>query len=83
MPSKVNYGKERSLFITSPKEFKWFHFMFRNCAWSMQFVLIEWEVYRLTKDPWSLGLIGLIKIPAIGSILFAGHIVDQSRKRAC
>lgn len=51
-------------------------------AWSMQFVLIEWEVYRLTKDPWSLGLIGLIEvIPAIGLALFAGHIVDQNEKK--
>lgn len=51
-------------------------------AWSMQFVLIEWEVYRLTKDPWSLGLIGLMEvIPAIGLALFAGHIVDQNEKK--
>ena len=51
-------------------------------AWSMQFVLIEWEVYRITKDPWSLGLIGLMEvIPAIVMALFAGHIVDQSEKR--
>jgi MFS family permease len=48
----------------------------------MQFVLIEWEVYRITKDPWSLGLIGLMEvIPAIIMALFAGHIVDQSEKR--
>jgi MFS family permease len=48
----------------------------------MQFVLIEWEVYRITKDPWSLGLIGLMEvIPAIVMALFAGHIVDQSEKR--
>ncbi|MCL9805804.1 MFS transporter [Flavobacterium amniphilum] len=51
-------------------------------AWSMQFVLIEWEVYRLTKDPWSLGLIGLAEvIPAIAFALFAGHIVDQNEKK--
>ena len=45
-------------------------------AWSMQFVIIEWEVYSITKDPWSLGLIGLMEIiPAVGIALFAGHIV--------
>ena len=31
-------------------------------AWTMQFIIIEWEVYRLTKDPLSLGLIGLMEI---------------------
>lgn len=67
------------------QEFKWFLFMRLGIvlAWSMQFVLIEWEVYRLTKDPWSLGLIGLMEvIPAISLALFAGHIVDQSEKKS-
>ena len=51
-------------------------------AWSMQFVVIEWEVYSITKNPLSLGIIGLMEvIPAVGMALFAGHIVDQSEKR--
>ena len=51
-------------------------------AWSMQFIIIEWEVYNLTKDPLSLGLIGLVEIiPAISMSLFAGHIVDQNEKK--
>ena len=51
-------------------------------AWAMQFIVVEWEVYRLTKDPLSLGLIGLMEvIPAMSLALFAGHIVDQSEKR--
>jgi MFS family permease len=51
-------------------------------AWSMQFIIIEWEVYRITKDPLSLGLIGLIEIiPAFSMALFAGHFVDQKEKR--
>lgn len=52
-------------------------------AWSMQFVIIEWEVYSLTKDPLSLGIIGLMEIiPAVSMALFAGHIVDQNEKRS-
>ena len=51
-------------------------------AWSMQFIVIEWQVYSLTKDPLSLGIIGLMEIiPAVSMALFAGHIVDQSEKR--
>ena len=30
-------------------------------GWSMQFIVIEWQVYSITKDPLSLGIIGLIK----------------------
>tara|TARA_B100001027_G_scaffold216757_1_gene194140 strand:+ start:4070 stop:5332 length:1263 start_codon:yes stop_codon:yes gene_type:complete len=51
-------------------------------AWSMQFIVIEWQVYSLTKDPLSLGIIGLMEIiPAFSMSLFAGHIVDQTEKR--
>jgi len=51
-------------------------------AWSMQFVIIEWEVYSITKNPLSLGIIGLMEIiPAVSMALFAGHIVDQNEKR--
>lgn len=51
-------------------------------AWTMQFIVIEWEVYQLTKDPLSLGLIGLMEvIPAVSLALFAGHTVDQKEKR--
>lgn len=52
-------------------------------AWSMQFIVIEWQVYSLTKDPLSLGIIGLMEvIPAVCMALFAGHIVDQKEKRS-
>ena len=48
----------------------------------MQFIIIEWEVYNITKDPLALGLIGLAEIiPAISTALFAGHIVDQNEKK--
>jgi MFS family permease len=51
-------------------------------AWSMQFIIIEWEVYRITKSALSLGIIGLMEIiPAIAMALFAGHIVDQNEKK--
>ena len=51
-------------------------------GWSMQFIIIEWEVYSMTKNPLSLGIIGLMEIiPAVSMALFAGHIVDQNEKK--
>ncbi|TDQ32440.1 MFS transporter [Zeaxanthinibacter enoshimensis] len=51
-------------------------------AWTMQFVVIEWEVYSLTKNPLSLGIIGLVEvIPAVSLALVAGHVVDQKEKK--
>jgi len=52
-------------------------------AWSMQFVVIEWEVYNLTKSPLALGYIGLMEvIPAVLMALFAGHIADKSENKS-
>ncbi len=66
------------------EEFRFFLFMrfAMVFAWAMQFVIIEWEVYSITKDPWNLALIGLIEFtPALLMALFAGHIVDQKEKK--
>ena len=50
-------------------------------GWSMQFIVIEWQVFSMTKDPLSLGIIGLMEfIPAFSMALFAGHIVDKREK---
>jgi MFS family permease len=46
-------------------------------AIQMQAVIVAWQVYELTKDPLSLGLIGLAEaIPSIGVSLYAGHLAD-------
>lgn len=45
-------------------------------------VTVGWHVYEITKDPLSLGLIGLAEvIPYFCSALFAGHAVDVLSKR--
>ena len=51
-------------------------------GWSMQFIVIEWQVYAMTKNPLSLGIIGLCEfLPAFFLAPFAGHIVDKKEKR--
>ena len=51
-------------------------------SWSMQFIIVEWLVWEITKNPLYLGLIGLMEVvPAVSMALFAGHIVDQKEKR--
>ena len=51
-------------------------------GWSMQFLILEYEVYELTNSKLAIGIIGLMEvIPAVSMALFAGHIVDQKEKR--
>lgn len=43
----------------------------------MQYVIVGWQIYELTKDALSLGLIGLAEaIPFIGTALIGGHFAD-------
>lgn len=51
-------------------------------AYQVQAVVIGWHIYQLTKDPLSLGLIGLAEaIPAIMVTLYGGYIADKSDKK--
>lgn len=51
-------------------------------AIQMQGVAVAWQVYDLTGDPLSLGLIGLAEaIPSISVSLYAGHIADIVQRK--
>jgi len=49
---------------------------------NMQATLISWEVYNITKDPFSIGLIGLFEfVPAMIMSLFSGQFIDKNDKK--
>ena len=51
-------------------------------AFRMLATLLGWWVYQLTKDPFSIGLIGLSEvIPAVSCALYAGHVIDTKEKK--
>jgi MFS family permease len=52
-------------------------------AVQMQSIIVGWQIYEMTKDPLSLGLIGLSEaIPFIFMAFFSGHIADTSNRRS-
>ena len=60
--------------------FRWFiiSLLTMNVATQLQAVVVSWQVYALTRDPLSLGLIGLAEaLPFIGFALPAGHLADR------
>ncbi|HEY8197990.1 MAG TPA: MFS transporter [Gemmatimonadales bacterium] len=60
--------------------FRWFvaSLMAMTVATQIQAVVVAWQIYDLTHDPLSLGLIGLAEaVPFIGVALFAGHMADR------
>jgi len=65
--------------------FRWFvaSLVTMTLATMIQGTVVAWQVYALTRDPLSLGLVGLAEaIPFIGLALYAGHVADRrDRKR--
>lgn len=56
--------------------------LFTVTALQAQAVIVGWQIYSLTKDPFLLGLTGLAEaLPAIACAFFAGHIVDTGAPR--
>ena len=67
------------------REFRWFIIsMFAMVVSSqLQAVVVGWQVYRITHDPLSLGLIGLAEaLPFISIALPAGFLADRRNRRA-
>jgi MFS family permease len=51
-------------------------------ALQIQAVVVGWQVYAITKDALSLGLIGLAEaIPSIVVALYAGHVADHTSRK--
>lgn len=56
--------------------------LFITLAIMIQAVVVGWQVYEITKDALSLGLIGLAEaIPAITVSLYAGHLADVVERK--
>lgn len=53
-----------------------------TCALQVQRVALGYTLYLLTRDPLSLGLLGLAEaVPFMGLALFGGHMADRRDKR--
>lgn len=47
-----------------------------------QIVVVGWQVFAVTRDPLSLGMIGLAEaVPFIAVALYAGHVADRGERR--
>src|SRR3954466_13531359 len=65
------------------RNFRWFiaSLLAMTVATQIQAVVVAWQIYQLTHDPLSLGLIGLAEaVPFIGIALFAGHVADRRNR---
>ena len=56
--------------------------IFMVLAYQTMAVAVGWHIYQITRDPLSLGLIGLAEVlPYFASALFAGYCIDHYSRR--
>src|SRR3954468_6879988 len=64
--------------------FRWFviSLFTMTIAAQIQVIVVSWQIYDITRDPLSLGLIGLSEaFPFISAALFAGHFADTGNRQ--
>jgi MFS family permease len=64
--------------------FRWFvaSLLTMTMAAQVQAVVVGWQVYQITRDPFALGLLGLAEVvPYVAVALFAGYVVDRNDRR--
>jgi MFS family permease len=64
--------------------FRWFvvSLLAMVMAAQIQLVVVGWEIYQLTQDALSLGLLGLSEVlPYLAVALYAGHVVDRRDRK--
>src|SRR5262245_6015635 len=62
------------------KNYRWFivSVLTMTIASQIQAVVVAWQIYDITHDPLSLGLMGLAEaLPFIAFALYAGHVADR------
>ena len=64
------------------KNYRWFivSLLTMTISSQIQAVVVAWQIYDITHDPLSLGLMGLAEaLPFIGFALYAGHVADRTQ----
>lgn len=78
-PIKVKFPKLDPYIALRFPDFRFFVTVKILMTMALQFqsVIVGWHIYSITRDPLSLGLIGLVEIiPNFSVTLFAGHFAD-------
>jgi MFS family permease len=81
-PVQARHDPYASLRIVN---YRWFivSTLTMTLAAQVQVIVVSWQIYDVTHDPLSLGLIGLAEVlPYVGVALFAGHVADRFDRRA-
>ncbi len=77
-------GRHDSFAPLRVANFRWFVISILTMAMGAQIqgVVVAWQIYEITHDPLSLGMVGLAEaVPFIGLALWAGHVADSLDRR--
>lgn len=66
------------------RNYRWFivSLLTMTVSSQIQAVVVAWQIYDITHDPLSLGLMGLAEaLPFVGISLYAGHVADRLNRQ--
>jgi len=66
------------------RNYRWFivSLLTMTISSQIQAVVVAWQIYDITRDPLSLGLMGLAEaLPFVSISLYAGHVADRMNRR--
>lgn len=84
MTSGAGAPKHDAYAALRQRDFRWYILSLFSMTFAsqLQAVVVGWQVYELTRDPLSLGLIGLAEaLPFIAMALPAGYVADRWNRR--
>ncbi|WP_416051324.1 MFS transporter [Cupriavidus basilensis] len=81
-PASVLAPEPDSVFRDPSFRLFWFARLCTTIGYQIFTVAVGWQIYDLTRDPFMLGMVGLVQfLPSVMLLLMSGHVADRFDRR--
>lgn len=81
-PASVPAAEPDSVFRDPSFRLFWFARLCTTIGYQIFTVAVGWQIYDLTRDPFMLGMVGLVQfLPSVILLLMSGHVADRFDRR--
>ncbi|MCP3019188.1 MFS transporter [Cupriavidus basilensis] len=81
-PASVPVPEPDSVFRDPSFRLFWFARLCTTIGYQIFTVAVGWQIYDLTRDPFMLGMVGLVQfLPSVMLLLMSGHVADRFDRR--
>ncbi|WP_454727533.1 MULTISPECIES: MFS transporter [Cupriavidus] len=81
-PATIPAAEPDSVFRDPSFRLFWFARLCTTIGYQIFTVAVGWQIYDLTRDPFMLGMVGLVQfLPSVILLLMSGHVADRFDRR--